>query len=168
MSENKPAVNTDPAAAPDKPVTPAVDNNVEDLEEKIATLEAEKAKAIEEASNWKVAALKFKGKENPEDESEEDRVARIVAQQLSEKRVAAIDAEKDTLLKQLAKENRELKLAQLNKPNTPPAADGTHNEGQKPQDTEITAEQLAAFRARGWTDSDIDRYRKNLKKYGGR
>lgn len=166
-NKDKDAVNTPPAAAPEKTEIPAV--TTEDAEARIAVLESEKAKAIEEASNWKLAALKNKNKgTQSEDESEEDRIARIVQEKLSETKIAQIDTEKEVLLKKLAKENKELKLAQLNKNGTPPAAIGSHSETVAVKDTAITPEQMAAFKARGWSDKDIERYKKNYQKYSGR
>lgn len=166
MDNTKPAVNTtEPAAAQNVEVTAT--QTQEDYEAKIAALEAEKAKAIEEGANWKLAALKNKGKTAPSDteESEEERIERRVQEELSAKEVARIEAEKETLLKKLAKENKELKLANLNKTNTPPAAIGSHSEAQPMKDTLVTSDQLAAFKARGWTEKDIERYKKNLQRY---
>lgn len=136
-----------------------------EAEERIKTLEAEKAKAIEESANYKLAFLKEKNKKDLPDfeESEEERIARIVQQTLSETKIAQIDAEKEALLKQTLKENRELKLAQLNK-GTPPASIGTHSEGTPVTDTLVTNQQMEAFKARGWSDKDIERYKKNLLK----
>ncbi len=173
MNKDQEAVNTTQPAAVETTVvtstTPAVDSN-EDVEAKIAALEADKAKAIEEAANWKVAALKAKSKkpeEDFEDETEEERISRIVNEKMAATKIAAIDSEKEALLKKLAKENKELKLANANKTVTP-VSTGTHSEGQVVKDTIITPEQSAAFKARGWTEKDIERYKKNLQKYGGR
>ena len=60
---------------------------------------------------------------------------------------------------------KELKLANLNKTNMPPASQGGHSEGQPVRSTAVTSEQLAAFKARGWSDKDIERYKKNLQRY---
>lgn len=167
--ENNTAVNTNQAAAPDKTVTPAVDMT-EDMVARFAQLEAEKAKAIEEAANYKLAFLKEKTKqpENFENESEEDKMRRIAQETLANSRVADIAREQDELLQRALKENKELKLAQLNKTNTPPAVIGSHNEAPTVQDTLVTPEQMAAFKARGWSDKDIERYKKNLQRYSGR
>jgi len=82
--------------------------------------------------------------------------------------LAEIAQEQDALIKKALKENRELKLAQLNKTNTPPASVGTHSEGQMVKDTLVTPDQAAAFKARGWSDKDIEKYKKNLQRYSGR
>jgi hypothetical protein len=62
------------------------------------------------------------------------------------------------------KENTELKLTLKNKSNGIPTSVGSHTEGYQVQDTSVTPEQLAAFKSRGWSDKDIERYKKNLNK----
>lgn len=156
--------------APDTTVIPAVQTE-EDIEAKIAALEAAKAKALEEAANYKIAYLKEKTKAkdfDSDDETEDERIERIVQEKITATKVAQIDLEKEALLAKALKENKELKLAQLNKTTTPPAAVGTHSEGTPVTSTLITPEQMAAFKARGWTDKDIERYKKNLQRYTGR
>lgn len=137
-----------------------------DAEARIAALEIEKA-------NYKIAFLKEKSKnkqgsgDNGE-ETEDERISRIVAQQLAETKIAQIDSEKESIYQKALKENKELKLAQLNKTTTPAAAIGTHNESIAVTDTIITPEQITAFKSKGWSDKDIERYKKNLNRYSGR
>jgi hypothetical protein len=166
MSEENLAVKTDSPAAEDKVETPTPTEDG-DAEARIVQLEAEKAKLIVESANYKLGMLKAKGKvqEDFEDESEDDRIARIVQEKISETKIAQIDTEKDKLIKQTLRENKELKLALQNKTKDPLATLGTHSESQKVQDTSITPEQMTAFKAKGWTDKDIERYKKNLSRY---
>ncbi len=91
----------------------------------------------------------------------------MVQEEISKSKIAQIDAEKDRVLKHALKENKELKLAHLNKTTTPNATVGTHSEGATVQDTLITPDQLAALKARGLNDKDIERYKKNLQRVGG-
>lgn len=168
MEEENKSVNTNESAE-----THTVDEGStttqEDAESRIAVLEAEKAKAIEEAANYKIGMLKAKGKlkEDFDDEDEEERIARIVSEKLSETKIAQIDLEKEALLKKLAKENKELKLAISNK--TPVATSiGSHSESKSVTDTSVTPEQLEAFKKRGWSDKEIENYKKNLRRYSGR
>ncbi len=137
----------------------------DDAEARIATLEAEKSAILEREANYKAAYLKEvdKNKQVPENETDEDRIRRITREELAAKEVVAIDAEKEELLKKLAKENKELKLAQMNKTGIP-AATGTHNEGTSVTDTLVTPEQMAFFKSKNWSDQDIERYKKNLIK----
>lgn len=162
MADEKPAVNTpDPAAGQKDDVT--LDD---DKETRIASLEAEKSKLIEEAANWKMAALKAK-KEGfvPE---EDERMEQIARKALAESRLAEIAREQDAIITKALKENKELKLAALNKKKEPGAAIGNHSEAPTVQDTIITPEQQAAFTARGWDEKKIERYKKNLARYSQR
>ncbi len=144
---------------------------IEDAEARIAELEAEKLKAIEEASNYKVAFLKEKSKnkqgDDDDDESEDERIERKINEKLAATKIAQIDAEKEALIQKTLKENKELKLAVLNKTGVP-AFMGTHNESIEVKDTAVTPDQMAAFKAKGWSDKDIERYKKNLNRYAGR
>jgi hypothetical protein len=137
-------------------------------EKRIKELEDERNKAIEEAANYKLGMLKAKSKkdsEDDEDETEEERVARLVAKELSDRKVEAIDKEKAELLEKTLRENTELKLAQLNKTKEPSAIQGGHSEGIDVRSTVVTPEQEKALRARGWTDKDLERYKKNLSRH---
>ena len=143
----------------------------EDLEARNKALEDEKARLIEESANYKMAYLKEKSKKKEdfeEGENDEDKMRRIAQETLADSRLAEIAMEQDAIIKKALKENKELKLAHLNKTNTPPAAVGTHTEGIEVKDTMVTPEQMTAFKAKGWTDKDIERYKKNLLRYGGR
>ncbi len=161
--EEKITVNTTPPAVAET-VTPVLS----ETEIRIAALEAEKAKLVEESANWKVAALKYKKDSKEDDELDEDDKMRKVAQSvISESRLAEIAREQDEIIRQALKENKELKLAR-SKPNDPVAAVGSHSESTPVKDTLVTQDQLNAFKARGWTDKDIERYKKNLNRYSGR
>lgn len=140
--------------------------STEDAGAKIAALEAEKAKLIEESANYRMAYLKEHKKNEGADsvETEDEKIRRIAKETLAETRIFEIEKEKDALLQKTLKENKELKLAHLNK-NTVVETTTTHTEGQGVKDTLITPDQLAAFKARGWTDKDIERYKRNLQRY---
>ncbi len=160
MEKIKPAIDGAPVAAP-----------TDDAEAKFAALEAEKAKLIEERENYKVAFLKERQKGKHEDvvvdESEDEKLRRLIREEAINSNIAQLARDQDALLKQALKENKELKLAR-SKPNDPPAGMGSHSESTPVKDTLITNDQLLAFKQRGWTDKDIERYKKNLNRYGGR
>ncbi len=166
--EIKPTVDSKETA-----VTPEVApsaTTITDDEARIAQLEKEKANLVAEAANYKLAFLKEKSKRELEAPIEQDEETYMVAEHaakkvLAESRLAAIALEQDAIIKKALKENKELKLANANKATTPPQAIGTHSEGIKSLDTTITPEQLAAFKAKGWSDKDIERYKKNLARY---
>jgi hypothetical protein len=169
MEEENKAIETTQSIAPETVVTPTMAEEG-DAEAIIKALEAEKNKAIEIAANYKVAYLKEKGKHSEDfvDETEEEKTRRLIREELASTKIAQIDIEKEKLLNKLAKENKELKLANLNKTGTPPATIGAHSEFTPVTDTMVTPEQLSAFKARGWSDKDIEKYKANLKRYGGR
>lgn len=161
MDEPKPAVNTPEPAAARADVIAADDN-----EARLATLETEKAKVEEERDNWKTAALKYKAKAkegNLEDGEDDARIRAIAQEALASSRLAEIAREQDSLLRITIKENKELKLARLNK-TEPPAAIGSHSESVPVRDTLVTPDQMQYFKSKGWTDKDIERYKKNLAK----
>lgn len=138
---------------------------IDDLEAKNTALEAEKARLIEESANYKMAYLKEKNRKKegvPNDEDDEEKMRRIAQETLANSRLAEIAREQDAIIKKALKENKELKLTQKNRPAETPV--GIHTEGQTVQDTSVTPEQLKAFKDRGWSDKDIERYKKNLKK----
>lgn len=163
MDEVKKSVNS--PSAETEPVVTTTTTVVDDAEAKIAQLEADKAKLIVESANYKLGMLKAKGKVSEDlDETEDERIARIVNDKISETKIAQIDTEKDVLVKKTLKENKELKLALQNKTKDPLATLGTHSEAQAVRDTTITPEQMAAFKKMGWTDKEIERYKRNLQK----
>lgn len=136
----------------------------DDAESKIAALEKEKARLIEEGANWKVAALKYKGKKEDSDEDDEDKMRRIAAETLASSRLAEIAEEQDAIIQKTLKENKELRMATGKKDVVQATTSGS--EGVPVKDTLITPEQMNAFKARGWTEKDIERYKKNMLRYG--
>lgn len=165
MADEVRAVETNASAtAPEEAAKVTPD---EDLEAKVAALEAEKAKLIEEGANYRMAYLKEKSKGSHENEEEDEKIRRIAQETLANSRLAEIAREQDAIIKKALKENKELKLAQLNKTDIP-VSTTSHSEGQKVTDTLVTNDQLAAFKARGWTDKDVERYKRNLIRYSGR
>jgi len=157
MDENSNATETSaPTIAPE-----------ENLEDKVSALEAEKVKLLEEKENYRKAYLKSsKAPKSEDDEPEDDdKLKRIVDERLAESRLAEIARELNDISQKALKENKELKLALQNKTKTPPAAMGTHSESPTAvADGLVTSEQLAYFKSRGWSDKDIERYKKNLQK----
>lgn len=167
MEEKKPAVNTTDSAANQVTTTATV----EDYEAKVASLEAEKAKLVEETANWKLAALKAKNKAKDEGtvEDEDEKVRRIAQEVVANSKLVQLDTEKDALIKKALKENKELKLA-LSGKNLSPASVGNHTEGQQVADSNFSPELLKSIKLNhpDWTDKDIERWKKNYRKAGGR
>lgn len=141
-----------------------------EAEAKIASLEAEKAKLLEERTNYQAAYLKEKAKNDDlgSDENEEDRVRRIIREEDTNKRLAQIDKERELELQKALKENKELKLTLTNKTGVP-ASMGSHSEGLSVNnDPVISPEQMAQFRAMGKDEKWIEMYKKNLQRNSGR
>lgn len=134
---------------------------------RVRELEAEKAVILEREANYRAAYLKEADKNKnriPADETDEERVRRITREEIANRDVARIDVEKEALLKKALKENSELKLAMQNKPPATSTGGGGSTEQPGVVSTLVTPEQLAAFKARGWTDKDIENYKANLRK----
>ncbi len=132
----------------------------EDAEARFTQLEAEK-------ENYRKAYLKEAARnreplENLDDEGKMEEVARRV---LADSRIAEIAREQDAIIKQALKENKELKLAHLNKDKTPPAAIGASQETTVVKDCSISPDQLNYFKnTLHWTDKEIEHYKRNLGK----
>lgn len=119
----------------------------------------------EEKENYRKAYLKSEEQRKAAgNETEDERIARLVDERIANSRMAEIEKERGELLAKTLKENKELKLAQMNKPTDTPTAGGSHTETITPTDTTITPDQLAHFKSRGWSDEMIERYKVNLKK----
>ncbi len=165
MDETK-AVNTTESAATQTEVTTVVDN-----EAIIAALEAEKAKLTTERDNYKIGMLKEKAKSKGEvfeEEEGDERLRRIAREELINSDIARITREQDTIIKAALKENKELKLARLNK-NETTTVKGSSTESTPVRDTLVTQEQMRHFtEVLKWDANKIERYKKNIQKVAGR
>ncbi len=129
--------------------------------------EARYKRLEEEKENYRKAYLKESEKNRiPMEELDEDgKMAEIARRVMGESRLAEIAREQDSIIQKALKENKELKLAQLNKTTTTPsAAIGTHSESVAVKDTMVTPDQEAFFKSKGWDAATIERYKKNLQK----
>lgn len=160
MEENKTAIDSAPVAAQPVVATTTAET-VDDTEARYKQLEVEK-------ENYKKAFLKEKAKNKQDenlDEDEDAKIERKVHEAIASSRLADIAREQDAIIQTALKENKELKLVARNKAGANPvAAIGTHTESTAVTDTMITPEQLDAFKKRGWSDKDIERYKKNLSR----
>lgn len=133
---------------------------------RIETLEKEKQEILVREANYKVAYLKEvrKNEGTATEETEEDKIRRIYREEQTRDRLNQIDTETKSLLEKALKENRELRLAAQNRPAHFATGGGSSTEQPVVVSTLVTPEQIAAFKARGWSDKDIERYKKNLSK----
>lgn len=93
---------------PKQPAIPDVD-----WEAKSKDLEAKLAKVSEDRDNYRKGLLAAKGKGG--DESEDDKIARIVQEKLLETQYSQLLIEKDEIAQNAIKENKELKVALKNR-----------------------------------------------------
>lgn len=140
----------------------------EDLEAKVVALETEKAALLKEAengANYRIAYLKERNKNSSgEDEDDEDKMRRIAQETVNQSRLAEIAREQDAIIKKALHENKELKLAHINKAQIPVSTSASTETTAVVKDTIVTPEQATAFKAMGWDDAKIARYKKNLVK----
>lgn len=145
-----------------------MDNATETIVPTIAPeedVEAQITKITTEKENYRLAYLKEVDKNKDlSNETEDEKIRRVVREEQANSTLAQFDKEKEALLQKALKENKELKLAQMNKTGAPPASIGSHSEGEPVRDTLVSADQMAAFKAKGWSDKDIERYKKNLQR----
>lgn len=170
---DKPAVENTPSAAPEnlEPVNqaPAGESNSDNLDyqKEYETLLEEQLKTAEERDNYKKGLLKAKGK-LPDDEiieEDDDRVRRIVIEQMAESKSAQIEKAKEDLIKKTLLDNAELRKALANKSqisDTPPGS-SVDNPPVK-ADGLLTKEQTAYFKSKGWSDAKIKAYAQNYAK----
>ncbi len=164
MDETK-AVNTTESAATQAEVVTVVD-----YEAQLVALKEENAKIVTERDNYKIGMLKEKAKSKGEDfeEEEDERMERIAKKALADSRLAEIAREQDLIIRAALKENKELKLARLNK-NETTTVKGSSTESTPVRDTLVTPEQMRHFtEVLKWDAGKIERYKKNLQKVAGR
>lgn len=140
----------------------------------IAEKDAEIAKLREERDNYKTVALKRLGKlpadsEFLADESKESglTVEEQVRKILLEKEISRKEAEKDTEIRKIAKENSELRLALKNRPNA--GIGGDSGSSSEVKDNVFSDAQLADLRNRATRlkadpEKFIEAAKKNLQK----
>ena len=172
MSTETPAVETKVEAAAAQPETVVTPTTTEvDYEAKLAEANAKIAKISEEKENYRKGMLKAKGKLPDEDDNssngEEDidsKVKRLVQEQLLQTQEAQAQAEKDMLIADMAKKNKELTLALKNRGQISTATGQGSNE-DKPEvkvEKTLSTDQIASLKAKGWSDKKIEEFKKNL------
>ena len=142
-----------------------------DLEKALAEKDAELAKIAQERDNYKLGLLKAKGKileEEPLEKSEltvAELVAQEVKNQLFSTKENQLQAEKDSILQQALKENKELKVALQNKQGISTAPSGSSSDNSTASSNYFSSEQITELKARGFDDKKIQRLQENMKKF---
>ncbi len=142
-----------------------------ELEKALAEKDAQLVKLAAERDNYKKGMLKAKGKvpkddEDDSDEEEiEEKVTRLVKEQLLETQFNLAQKEKDDLILKTLARNKELETALKNRSQISTAGAGSSSETKlSPKDPVLSAEKLASLKALGWDDKKIELYKKNLLK----
>lgn len=127
-------------------------------------------KLATERENYKQGLLKAKGKSSGEDDglSDEERLRKIVQEELAASNQAKESAEAKEALKTVLKENKELKVALRNRAQgNIQIAGGGGDKAQPAGDIGLSPEQIANLKARNpklWTDDKIKSLAPKLKK----
>ena len=168
MSKENEAVQKVEVAAPqqEKVVTPQETTEV-DYEKLLADKDTELNIVREKKEQYRKGLLKAKGKLPEDDDLEEsldDKVSRLVKEQILSTRESQVQAEKDALVTTLAKKNKELTLALKNRSQvTDTSASGSNQD--KPDvkvDSFFSKEQISSFKAKGWSDKKIEDLKQNM------
>lgn len=152
-SDLKNGVETSNGEAP--AAEPSVDSSV-DLAAEYEALLAENARLAADRDNYRKGMLAAKGKSKveeptyePEEETEDDRIARKVREVLSQTQAEQARKRQEEIIKQALKENRELKAALQNRSQISSAPASSSKESPEPRDSYFTDEQIAYLKKRG-------------------
>lgn len=143
-----------------------------DSETLLAQKDAEIAKIATERDNYRKGLLKAKGKLPDEEELDtstpeglEALVDRKVAEKLLNTKEAQLQAEKDAIIKQTLKRNKELELALKNRTDVT-STSGQGSNQEKPEgkkDNFFSNEQISALKVKGYSDAKIEALKKNMQ-----
>lgn len=141
-----------------------------ELEKQLAEKDALIAKIAADRDNYKKGMLKAKGKKTDDDDSDDEenidtKVARLVNEKLLDSQYNQAQIEKDNLIKEALKRNKELETALKNGTGIARAATGSGSEQKLTiKDPVLSEEKLNQLKAMGWDDKKIDSFKKNLLK----
>ncbi len=139
-----------------------------DLAEALNSALERAEKAEKDRDNYRDGMLSAKGKKQTavEDETDEDKIARLVLEKLAENERTNSDSDVKKLVPQLIRRNKELELAMQakNAAGTTAAGGGSTDTTPKPSDNMLSEAQMQGLKARGWDDKKIARFKANLQK----
>ena len=140
----------------------------------IEAKDAELAKLAVEKENYRKGLLKAKGKLPDDDysvdnidETEDEKISRIVDQRLLQTKEAQLKAEKDTAFANIIKRNKELEIALKNRQQISATSTGSNSEKTGTEvktDTYFSPEQIQVLKAKGYDDKKIEALKENAKK----
>ncbi len=140
-----------------------------DLAEALNSALERAEKAEKDRDNYRDGMLSAKGKKQTatEDETDDERVARLVLEKLAENERTNSDSDVKKLVPQLIRRNKELELAMQTKNaagTTTAGGGGNTDTTPKPTDNMLSEAQMQGLKARGWDDKKIARFKQNLAK----
>lgn len=144
--------------------------STEDYEAALKTQDAIIERIDKEKDNYRRGILKAKGKlpDDPNEESPEDTMRRIAREELLNTQSAQAQASKEELVKKMAKENSELKLALKNRTNiTVPSGGSAGSEVEPKNESKVLSDvqrRDLAVRFPNWTEKDYKEFEANLQK----
>lgn len=176
--ENKEVKKEDQKASADQQEVKKEDTGAsavqkDDLAAQLAAKDLELKKLAEERDNYKTGLLKAKGK-IPDDEpsgddqqlSVDEKIQKAVHDALFSEQERKLMAEKDAILQQALKENKELKTALGNKQGISTVPDGGSADNKTTTPQYFSDEQIRDLKARGWDDAKIKKAAENMQKRG--
>lgn len=124
------------------------------------------SKLEEERENYRKGMLKAKGKLPEEGGMDQVEMMRQIArEEYLNTEIAHARQDKDFIIEKQAKELREAKLALANKSGIGSGGTGASTEDKMTvKDNILTDAQISDFKAKGWDDAKIERFKKNLQK----
>lgn len=171
MQDQNNTVETKVETAVTQPKVEAPINASEvDYEKVIAEKDAALKKVAEEKENYRKGMLKAKGK-LPEESNDDtppknwrEEARAIAREEYLTTQEAQLQAEKDQAMKDLFKQNQELKLAIKNRGQVgSPSGSGSNEERVEIRtDNFFSPDQIAALKAKGWDDKKIEAAKKNM------
>lgn len=172
MSEDKIAVETTQSAAPENPVKTEPSAGEVDYEAVVSNLLDENKKLSTERENYRRGLLKAKGKlQEEEEEPKEDLEAlvdRKVRETLVESQWGQSQKKLEEMTRAMAKENKELKLALVNKASLKTTSQGSGSGNVEVQDRFFSQDQINSLKAKGYDDKKIELLKQNLQKAQGK
>ena len=139
------------------------ETGVDLAEELVKALEREQ-QVIAERDNYKRGMLKAKGKlKDDEDDNDEEEDETVVVKQKAKAKTDSSTTELVGLVKQVLKDNQELKTAIANKAQIGTAGAGAGTTTTLTVgDNVLSADQITSLKAKGWDDTKIARFKQNL------
>lgn len=133
------------------PVAP-LEQELAEMQSRYEALEAEKVRLEAEKNNYRKGMLKAKGKADDdyaEPEEDDERIRRIMREELLNSDAARVQTQQQELIKSLLNKNKEMATALRNKAQMTPSGGSSADDGKPSKDNFWSPEQLADLKARG-------------------